>query len=132
MKKKFVLLPVKKLKPHERIRRERVEELMRKIREKKAFTKPIIVEENHFVILDGHHRFAALKKMGAKLIPAYLLNYNSKEVRVFLRRKEMREKLIKDCILRTALSGKVFPHKTTRHLIKDRPQRIKVALRELF
>ncbi|MEM2408794.1 MAG: ParB N-terminal domain-containing protein, partial [Ignisphaera sp.] len=40
-----------------------------------ALRKPIIVEKNRLIVIDGHHRLNALKFLGIKVVPAYLADY---------------------------------------------------------
>ena len=43
---------------------------------------PIIVERENLVVLDGMHRVKALKRLGCKLIPVCLVDYDSPEIKV--------------------------------------------------
>ncbi|MEM0490218.1 MAG: ParB N-terminal domain-containing protein [Ignisphaera sp.] len=40
-----------------------------------ALRKPIIVEKNRLIVIDGHHRLNALKSLGVKVVPAYIADY---------------------------------------------------------
>lgn len=97
-----------------------MEQLRRRITEDRRLKRPIVVDKNSLVILDGHHRYQALKGMGMSRIPAQLVDYKNGEVRVYLRRKELLMKMIKEYVVKKASEGKLFPSKTTRHLIKNR------------
>lgn len=132
MNNNFVLMPLLKLRSHEAIDQNRLKVVLEKIKTDGFFIKPIIIEREEFIILDGHHRVAALKRLGAKVIPAYIVDYQSRDIRVFLRRKELMGRLTKEIVIKLALEGKVFPSKTTRHYLKNRPGRIKVSLGELY
>ncbi len=130
--KNIVMIPLSKLKNHESVSKERLEVVFNKIKSDGIFNKPVVVEKRELIILDGHHRVAALKKMGAKIIPVYLVDYRNPDIRIYLRRKDIPSELIKESVLRAVLLGKVFPYKTTRHYFSNRPKRIKVNLKELF
>ena len=93
---------------------------------------PVIVDRDNFIILDGHHRVAALKQLGANKIPAYLVDYQNKNIRVTLRRHEFKFLNIKQSVIDYCLSGKIFSSKTTRHLIKNRPRNINYELKKLL
>jgi ParB-like chromosome segregation protein Spo0J len=108
------------LKCHEQVVEGRVEELRERIKDDGKLKRPIVVEKSSLVILDGHHRYHALKRMGLIKIPVQLVDYNNGEVRVYLRRKELLVELIKEAVLQRAREGRLFPNKTTRHLIKKR------------
>ncbi len=123
------LIDLEKLKIHEKGSHSRLEEVKRMIISACAFTEPIIVEKDHLVILDGHHRVTALKQMGYRRIPAYLVDYFKQNVRVNSRRSNYR--VSKDLVISRAVSGQPYPSKTSRHFIPQRPKNFKIALSKL-
>lgn len=131
MKKNIQLIPINKIRRHERTRKRRVESLVRAIASSGKLERPIVVERTCFVLLDGHHRLEALRRLGAKRVPAYLVDYQSSRVHVYLRRKYLIMRILKDAVIRSALTGQALPVKTTRHLIHNRPGRQPVALNTL-
>ncbi|MBI3887721.1 ParB N-terminal domain-containing protein [Candidatus Microgenomates bacterium] len=132
MKNNFTLLDISKLKCHERVDKDHVEEIKELIIKAGYFKKPIIVDKKSLTILDGHHRYSALKEMGAKVIPCQLIDYKDVDVRVYLRRKNILMDMIKDFVILNAKSGKLFPRKTTRHLLKNRITKINPVANELL
>ena len=72
---RFELVAVEKLRGHEQLRPDLLESLTNEIRADGALLKPILVAETHYVILDGHHRYAALKALGCRRVPAFLVDY---------------------------------------------------------
>ncbi len=128
MKKSIKLIDINKLRSHEEVDLKHVNELVCKIRKDGFLRNPVIVEDKHLVILDGHHRFMALKKLRMRVIPSYLVPYG--KVKVFLRRKIDIANIKKE-VISHALNHKLFPSKTTRHLIKNRPRNINVNLANL-
>lgn len=131
MKNGIALVDVNKLKCHEQVVESRVAELEERIKGDSCFKRPIIVAKKSLVILDGHHRFHALKRMGIRKIPCQLVDYQNGEVRVYLRRKELMDQFIKEVVVRMAKAGRLFPPKTTRHLIKKRVGMINFPLKNL-
>ena len=131
MKKSITLIEINKLKSHEAIEQRRLAKLIVRIKKDGHLKNPIVIDRTSFVVLDGHHRLEALKVLGYKKIPAFLVDYKSKDVHVYLRRKGLIMKLIKEAVVERGKNGKLFPCKTTRHLLKYRPRRINVDLREL-
>ncbi|HUV46669.1 MAG TPA: ParB N-terminal domain-containing protein [Candidatus Bathyarchaeia archaeon] len=131
MKKKITLLLINKLKTHEAVCQRRVLELMGQIKKEGYLKNPVVVDKETLVLLDGHHRLAALKKIGVKRIPAFLIDYKNSKVKVYLRRKELLTDLIKEAVIRKALINQVFPQKTTRHLLGYRPRNINIKLKNL-
>jgi len=60
------------IKQHERIRKSHLSELIREIKHDGFVRNPIIVDKNTMIILDGHHRFSAIKSLGLTSSPVYL------------------------------------------------------------
>ncbi len=83
------------LKPHEALDPLELELFVKSINEKGIFYKPMLVDKTSFVILDGHHRWIALKKMGAKKIPCILLDYFDGEIKLYTWYPVLNEKLEK-------------------------------------
>jgi len=128
----ITLIDVNKLKCHEQVVEIHVDEVMNQIISDGYLKRPVIAEDTNYIILDGHHRFMALKRMGVKKIPVFLVHYKSSTIRVYLRRKELMKDFIKEIVLKRGADGNVFPPKTTRHLIKNRPKQINYVLRKLY
>jgi hypothetical protein len=114
-RKDFVFIKIEELKEHEEIRPDYLEELKNEIVLDGILKMPIAVDKNHYIILDGHHRLHALKKIGCKKIPAILIDYRSPEVSVIPWREG--ENITKDMIIHTALTGGRMPPKTSKHMI---------------
>jgi len=131
MNKKVVLININKLRSHEKIDHNHLEELILKIKQDGLLKNPVVVDDKYFIILDGHHRVRALKRLKVNFIPAYLVNYQQNSVRVFLRRKLKLTKPIKEMVIENSLASKLFLSKTTRHFIKYRPKNINIPLHKL-
>ena len=69
-----------KLKLHEEIIPELLEELARQIEADGMAKHPIIVDLNTLVVLDGMHRVAAFEKLGCKYIPVCLVDYRNPHI----------------------------------------------------
>jgi hypothetical protein len=126
---KIKLILISKLKPHEKTIPENLEKIKNEIYEKGYLANPVIIDQKNLVILDGHHRVKALELLGYKKVPACLVDYFAKEIKVFPRRLEI--SISKDIVIAKALAGEVFPHKTTKHLISGRPRSLNVTLKKL-
>ena len=103
---------------------------MNEILEEGILRMPIVVDGKTGVILDGHHRYHALRRLGAELVPTFLVNYSSQEVSVFPRR--IGYKVSKRLVVDMAMEGKLMPPKTTRHVLEVEPRPVNVSLRELL
>ncbi len=82
-----ILLNVNDLLPHEEIVSERLNSVMQSIMKMQAVDMPIIASPipgtKKYLIVDGHHRWAALKRLGASKIPAIIIDYFDPSVKVY-------------------------------------------------
>ncbi len=74
--KRIELLPIRELLPHEEIVDTRLMVLLEDIALRRIVEKPIIVDEKTYTIIDGHHRFNALRILKAKMVPVVLADYS--------------------------------------------------------
>jgi len=72
MKTKFEIVENSSIKQHETVRKNHLRKLIREIQKDGFINNPIIVDKNTRIILDGHHRFNAIKFLGLALSPVYL------------------------------------------------------------
>lgn len=110
-------LPLRLLRLHEETCREYVLELYDKIVRDGVLKKPLLVEDRHYIVLDGHHRYAVLKMIGAKLAPVLLVDYYSPIVEVYSWRNEWN--VTKEMVVNAGLTGRKLPYKTSRHILRD-------------
>jgi hypothetical protein len=92
-----------------------LEELKNEILSDGILKMPIAVDKETYIILDGHHRLHALKKIGCKRIPVILFDYQSPDIEVIPWRED--ENITKEMIIETALAGGRMPPKTSKHMI---------------
>lgn len=125
------MLPVEALKPHERVEEDRAGDLAKTIASDGYIEEPIVVDRRHHVILDGHHRFEALRRLDCRRVPVYQVDYDLPTVRVTLWDGAEADDVTKTEVVRRGLEADPFPPKTTRHLFdEDLPIR-RVPLVEL-
>ncbi|HXQ79619.1 MAG: ParB N-terminal domain-containing protein [Thermoplasmata archaeon] len=118
----FALLPLSELRPHERIEESNALDLVALLRRTQVLADPIWVARGSSVILNGHHRVEALRRLGAERVPAWVLDYESELVH--LERWHPGPPIAKSEVVRRAEEGRLFPPKTTRHrLLLDLPAR---------
>jgi len=127
---KIKIIPIQQLKIHEKIDKKNLAKIQSQILKDGYLNNPIIVDKDHFIILDGHHRTHSLLDLGYKKIPIYLVDYCSRKIRVISRRPGIM--INKKKIIRHALAGKPYPHKTSKHLIPNRPQSLRIPLTKLL
>jgi hypothetical protein len=107
----ITLVEIEKLKPIEDFIKERAVQLYDTISKSEFWIKPIVIEKNHSLILDGHHRFDVAKRMGIKLVPAVIVNYS--EIEIWSLRAD--EEVTHDLVVSRALSNSIYPNKTVKH-----------------
>ena len=126
---KIEIIAIEKLKPHEQTIPENLEKIKSQILNDGYLINPIIVDRESLVILDGHHRAEVLKLLGYRNIQAYIVDYFDKGIRVVQRRPEI--PISKEIIIKKALAGEVFPCKTSKHFIPNRPKKSNIPLAKL-
>ena len=97
---------------HEDVEEKRVSEIMHSLKEGQK--EPIIVDRDYGVVLDGHHRVEAARRLGWERIKCSIVDYEN-EVELGFWREHMR--CSKCDVIVMALSGLRFPPKTTRHTL---------------
>lgn len=60
------------LKQHEQIRKAHLSKLQKQLADDGFISDPIIVDVKTMVILDGHHRFNAIRRLGLSHSPVFL------------------------------------------------------------
>jgi hypothetical protein len=75
MKTRALTMKAKALKPSQNeINEERVDDVIEKIGPKRKIRDPVVISKDHYVV-DGHHRWAAMKKAAPeKSIPVVMIN----------------------------------------------------------
>ncbi|HEY1197685.1 MAG TPA: ParB N-terminal domain-containing protein [Thermoplasmata archaeon] len=118
----FAFLRLSELKAHEQIEEANLLELMAHLERTKVLSDPIWVARGSSVILNGHHRVEALRRIGAERVPAWVFDYESDLIH--LERWHPGPPIAKSEVVRRAVEGRLFPPKTTRHrLTLDLPPR---------
>lgn len=124
------LVPIEVLRPHERVIEKHVTELMNDIVRDGRLIYPILVDRETMIILDGHHRVEALKRLGARYIPAILVDYRGDGVKVSSWRENWA--VSKEDVVRAGIEGNLLPPKTSRHITSFDIPAVNVPLDVLF
>jgi len=111
----FALVETEALWPHEQVDQEHFRRLLEDIRGDGVLFRPVLVDRRSLVILDGHHRVSALRRMGCRLTPAYLVDYADGSIEVFPRRRDI--PVTKEDVIRMGLLGTLYPPQTSRHVL---------------
>jgi hypothetical protein len=126
----FVVLPLDSLRAHEKIVPSKVVDLVAELQQSGVFVDPIWVSRGTDVILNGHHRVAALRQLGAQRVPAWVVDYDSDIIR--LERWTPGPPVSKAEVVRRAEAGELFPPQTTRHILSTELPRRSTPLRDLL
>jgi L-serine kinase (ADP) len=117
------------LRPTEAHYRELARALAARIERARVWTTPLWVEENVLLVMDGHHRLAAARRLGLVHLPCVVLGYDNP--RLELSTWDPERKICADDIVNAALSGKLLPQKTTRHRLTPAPRPVAIPLSAL-
>jgi hypothetical protein len=118
---KVVLLHIDQLRPHEKGSPVYLELLRREILRDGMLRYPIVADEKTRVILDGMHRWLALKNIGYKSIPVLLVDvFQKPAIRVGRRRihqytSDPNEEITVERVISAGLDGQLMEPRTTRH-----------------
>jgi len=118
---KIVLVPINELKPHEKGSPLYLELLRQEILKDRVLKYPIIADEKTHVILDGMHRWLALKSLGYRLIPVILVNaFQNPKIHVGRRRihryiNNGNGEITIEKVIESGLSGHLLKPRSTRH-----------------
>lgn len=115
------LIDPKLIHPHEKVIDEKTSLLINYL---KTFNESIVVSSilccsKSMVIIDGHHRFFALKKLGFKKIPVTKLDYFSSDIKTNFEDKYAKKEII-DC----GLNKEFMDPKSTNHIVYCKKSKI--------
>lgn len=108
------LVPLEWLKAHEAYVEDRVEELTRRFQQTGLVDYAVVADERTGTVIDGHHRLETLRRLGARLVPAVLVDYMDGGITVRAWREQERAPTKGEIVARAA-KGELYPPKTTRH-----------------
>jgi L-serine kinase (ADP) len=102
------------LKAHEEYVEQRVQELVHHFTTRGSIDYAIVADERTGTVVDGHHRLEALRRLGATMAPAYLIDYRHPGITVHTWRDNEKAPSKEEVVARAA-AGNLFPPKSTRH-----------------
>jgi hypothetical protein len=113
---RFALIPIELVREHEEIVDDDVHKLVRLLARTGVVKEPLLVDADSKVVLNGHHRLSALRRLGARLVPAWLVAYDDPQIELDLWRPG--PPIPKAEVIARAMAGRPFPPKTTRHRLR--------------
>lgn len=121
------------LKAHEMVVEKKVDELHKMTLRWQGYTKPLLVDCKTGAILDGHHRFTVGKRLELRLLPVILIDYlQDSVVHVETWPHAEMKTISKQEVIDMALSGELYPPKTSRHTLEGHMPPIMVPLKSLI
>jgi len=110
------LVRLDELREHEHYDPGHLEELLKEILRDGVLKRPILVDERTMTIIDGHHRYNCMKRLGKRYIPAYLVDYMRDEIVV--EPWDGKPPVTKEDVIRAALTSKKLPPKSSKHMVR--------------
>lgn len=110
------LAKLERLKQHEEVDPAHLKELKDEIEADGILKFAIVVDERTNVILDGVHRFNALKELRCKSIPVVYVGYDSPAIEVQGGRGNPH--LTKEDVIKAGLGERKLPPKTSKHMVR--------------
>jgi hypothetical protein len=102
---------VQRLRHIEGFSRKRVDWLAEKILAEGVWTKPVALDQEHDLVLDGQHRMETAKRLGLKWVPA--VRYDYAVVELWSLRPAHQFDWVQ--VTQRALADKPYPYKTVKH-----------------
>lgn len=131
MQPQFALVDIGRLRPHERTQPRLLAKVLDEIRGTGYVRRALLVESEHLVILDGHHRYEALLRLGCVRAPAFLVDYKDDGIGLTTWPDATVKSVTKAEVVDRGLRGDPFPPKTTRHLVGFDLEDIRIPLDDL-
>lgn len=108
-------VPLERLRHIEGFSRRRVEWLVRKIVDEGVWTRPVALDADHDLVLDGQHRMEAARVLGLARVPA--VRYVYADVDVWSLRPN--HAFDWQRVTERALAQQPYPYKTVKHAFPD-------------
>tara|TARA_B110000438_G_scaffold237476_1_gene234889 strand:+ start:141 stop:602 length:462 start_codon:yes stop_codon:yes gene_type:complete len=127
------LVPIELLLSHEEIIAKKVDQLEKMTLRWNAYVLPLVVDRNTGTILDGHHRYTVAKRLNLLCLPCVMVDYlNDDSIELGLWPNSGKDSIEKSDVVNAALSGDLFPPKTSRHRLPDHLPPISIPLSRLM
>lgn len=107
----------------------RVANMITKMRASGVWQRPICVERNHLLILDGQHRFEVARALGLSHVPCAMFDYDDEDLKVWSLHADC--EVSKQLVIDRSLRGDIYPYKTAKHAFPRKVGKIMLTLEEL-
>jgi ParB-like chromosome segregation protein Spo0J len=109
------MVQISLLRGHERLDAQHLLHLKAEIKSDGILKRPIAVDVNTNVVLDGHHRIGALRLLGCSRIPVLYVDYESPKIGV--KTAENGKEYPKRNVIEAGLKGELLHPKSTWHYV---------------
>jgi len=114
---KIETIKLTELRPHEEIEPVRLKKLKEEIRSDKILKKPIVVDRETMIILDGHHRCNSFKQLGLSKIPVHFVDYRSRKIKVTGWKDG--SMVTKEQVREAGITGQKLSARSSKHMCED-------------
>ena len=133
---KMELIELKNLKPLERVLPSHLNNIQMMIERDGMVRKPLIVDREDGIVLDGSHRYAYLLQEGYRFAPVILVDYDDEAIFVgnHLRHRFLKDEsfiISKAEVRDRAINENIYPPRTTRHFFPFRKEDFPIKLEKL-
>ena len=126
----IVMIQLDELRPTEEINLDRAMSLSKVISCGSVWTRPLLVELKHSLVMDGHHRLHCARHLSLRKVPCIQLSYEDPRLSVTSWEDEASFDTKK--IYEAGLSGKLLGFKSTRHRLEPQIPACVIALDALM
>ena len=105
------LIDPKTLRHIEGFSAKRVAWLKNKVLSEGIWTKPLCIERDHRLVMDGQHRMEVALALGLSAVPCLLFDYQDVDVWSLRHTEEVTRELV----IQRSLEGNIYPYKTAKH-----------------
>lgn len=126
---KIKLIETDSLKHVEGFSQKRVSWLKEKILDEGVWNKPICIDSEHMIVMDGQHRMEVAKELGMKFTPCVCFKHE--EVDFWSLRPKSHEVNL-ELVMSKALSGDIYPYKTVKYSFPTDVPACAITLGELM
>lgn len=106
------IVEVDSLKHIEGFSKKRVQWLKDKIVAEGIWNKPVALDTEHDLVLDGQHRLEVARALGLRRIPAVKYSYAAVTIRSL---RPGKYQFTWETVVQKALQGDIYPYKTVKH-----------------
>lgn len=121
-------IPTANLKHIEGYSKKRAKWLAQKIETEQQWTKPLCVDQDHFLVMDGQHRMEAAKLLHLRYVPCLVFDYHA--VTIWSLRDNYH--VDHDTVIKRSLSNDIYPYKTVKHRFPIEVPALTLPLSELM